>query len=45
VLPPLTGLMIRPEICYDWSFNGTHAFNDSSDQEMFTAAVDVVITF
>jgi len=37
--------MIRPEICYDWSLTGTHAFNDSSDQEMFTAAVDVVITF
>ena len=45
VLPPLTGLMIRPEICYDWSLNGTHPFNDSSDQEMFTAAMDVIVTF
>jgi len=45
MLPPLTGLMIRPEICYDWSLNGTHPFNDSSDQEMFTAAMDVIVTF
>ncbi len=42
---PLTGLMIRPEVRYDWSLNGTHPFNDSSDQEMFTAAVDVIVTF
>lgn len=30
---------------YDWSLNGTHPFDDSSDREMFTAAVDVVVTF
>ena len=44
--PPLMkDLMIRPEIRYEWSLNGTHPFNDSSDQEMFTAAVDVMVTF
>jgi len=42
---PLTGLIIRPEVRYDCSLNGTHPFNDSSDQEMFTAAVDVIVTF
>jgi hypothetical protein len=42
---PLTGLMIRPELRYDWSLNGTHPFNDSPDQDMFTAAVDFVVMF
>jgi hypothetical protein len=32
---PLTGLTIRPEVRYDRSLNGTHPFNDSSDQDMF----------
>ncbi|PYJ69972.1 MAG: porin [Verrucomicrobia bacterium] len=42
---PLTGLMIRPEIRYDRSLNGTDPLNDSSDRDMFTAAVDVVVMF
>jgi hypothetical protein len=42
---PLTGLMIRPEVRYDRSLNGTHPFNDSSDRDMFTAAVDFVVMF
>jgi len=42
---PLTGLMVRPELRYDRSLNGTRPFNDSSDRDMFTAAVDVVVTF
>jgi putative OmpL-like beta-barrel porin-2 len=41
----IKNLMIRPEIRYDRSLNGTHPFNDSSDQDMFTAAMDVVVTF
>ena len=41
----ITDLMIRPELRYDRSLNGTHPFNDSSDQDMFTAAVDFVVTF
>jgi hypothetical protein len=42
---PLTGLMIRPEIRYDRSLNGTHPFNDSSDVDMVTAGVDVILSF
>ncbi len=41
----ITDLMIRPELRYDRSLNGTHPFNDSSDQDMFTAAVDFVVMF
>jgi len=42
---PFDGLMIRPEIRYDRSLNGTCPFNDSSDVDMLTAGVDVVLTF
>lgn len=42
---PLTGLMIRPEVRYDRSLNGTRPFNDSSDRDMLTAAFDVILTF
>jgi hypothetical protein len=42
---PLTGLMIRPEVRWDRSLHDTRPFNDSSDQDMFTAAVDFVLTF
>jgi hypothetical protein len=42
---PFTGLMIRPELRYDCSLNDTAPFNNSSDRDMFTAAVDVVATF
>jgi hypothetical protein len=41
----ITDLMIRPEIRYDRSPNNTRPFNDSSGNDMFTAAVDVVVTF
>src|SRR5438132_9815100 len=34
----ITDLMIRPELRYDRSLNGTHPFNDSSYQDMLTAA-------
>lgn len=42
---PLTGLMIRPEIRYDRSLNGTRPFNDSSDVDMVTVGVDVILSF
>jgi hypothetical protein len=37
--------MIRPEVRYYRSLNGTHPFNDSSDRDMLTAAVDSVVMF
>jgi hypothetical protein len=42
---PLTGLTIRPEVRVDHSFSDTRPFNDSSDDTMFTAALDVILTF
>ena len=42
---PLTGLTIRPELRVDHSFRDTRPFNDSSDDTMFTAAVDAILTF
>lgn len=45
VPPPLDGLHIRPELRVDRSFNDKKAFNDSSDDRMFTAAVDAIVTF
>lgn len=42
---PLTGLTIRPELRIDHSFSDTQPFNDSSDDTMFTAAIDVIIGF
>ena len=42
---PLTGCLIRPEIRYDRSLNGTHPFNDSTDRDQFTAGVDVIFSF
>jgi len=42
---PFTGLMIRPELRYDRALNDTRPFNDSSDVDMLTAGVDVVLTF
>jgi hypothetical protein len=41
----LTGLKIRPELRYDRSLNGTRPFNDSSDVDMVTAGIDVILTF
>lgn len=42
---PLTGLTIRPELRVDHSFSETQPFNDSSDDTMFTAAIDFIIGF
>lgn len=38
-------IMLRPELRYDRSLNGTKPFNDSRHQGMFTAAVDVTYSF
>lgn len=42
---PLAGLTIRPELRVDHSFSDTHPFNDSRDETIFTAAIDVILTF
>jgi hypothetical protein len=42
---PLEGLTIRPEIRYDRSLNDTRPFNDSSDIDMLTAGIDVILSF
>src|SRR3989440_3110950 len=42
---PLTGLTIRPELRVDHSFSDTRPFNDSSDDTIFTAAIDVILGF
>jgi len=42
---PFTGLTIRPELRVDHSFSDTQPFNDSSDNTMFTAAIDIIVTF
>jgi hypothetical protein len=42
---PLTGLTIRPELRYDRALGNTTPFNDSSDRDIFAAAVDVIATF
>ena len=42
---PFTGLTIRPELRIDHSFSDTQPFNDSSDDTMFTAAIDAILTF
>lgn len=39
------GLLIRPEVRYDRSLNGTHPFNDSTDRDQLTAGLDVVFSF
>ena len=42
---PLNELHIRPELRVDRSFNDKKAFNDSTDDRMFTAAIDAILTF
>ena len=42
---PLSSLQIRPEVRFDRALNGTHPFNDSTDQDQLTAALDVIIGF
>jgi hypothetical protein len=42
---PLSSLTIRPELRVDHSFSDTRPFNDSSDDTIFTAAIDVILGF
>jgi hypothetical protein len=42
---PFTGLTIRPELRIDHSFSDTQPFNDSSDDTIFTLAIDAIMTF
>ncbi|MFN2622263.1 MAG: outer membrane beta-barrel protein [Chthoniobacterales bacterium] len=42
---PIAGLTIRPELRFDRALIGTHPFNNSSDDRMFTAAIDAILTF
>jgi hypothetical protein len=42
---PFTSLTIRPELRFDHAFDNTHPFNDSTDNTMFTAALDAILTF
>jgi hypothetical protein len=42
---PIASLQIRPELRFDRALNGTHPFNDSSDQNQFTAGIDVILGF
>jgi len=45
VSKPLSSLTIRPELRVDHSFSDTRPFNDSSDDTIFTAAIDVILGF
>jgi hypothetical protein len=45
VAKPAASLVIRPELRYDRSLNNTRPFNDSSDRDQFTAALDFVLAF
>ena len=45
VSKPLSALTIRPELRVDHSFSDTRPFNDSSDDTIFTAAINVIVTF
>jgi hypothetical protein len=42
---PLSSLTIRPEVRVDHSFSDTRPFNDSSDDTIFTAAIDIIVGF
>jgi hypothetical protein len=42
---PFASLTIRPELRVDHSFSDTRPFNDSSNDTMFTAALDIIVGF
>lgn len=44
-LPPLAGLMLRPEIRYNSSLNGTKPYNGGKDTGSFLMSADAVINF
>ena len=39
----ITNLMIRPELRYDRSLNGTHPFNDGANDGQFTFGLDFIL--
>jgi hypothetical protein len=39
------GAVIRPEVRYDWSLNGTKPFNAGTSDHQFTIAADVILPF
>jgi outer membrane protein OmpA-like peptidoglycan-associated protein len=39
----IKGLMIRPELRYDQTFDGHRAYGDGSDSNQFTASIDLVV--
>lgn len=43
VAKPFAGLVVRPEIRYDWA--NTNAFVDSTRKSQFTVSVDAILTF
>jgi hypothetical protein len=42
---PIANLMIRPEVRYDTSLNGTRPFNNDTHTGAFTIASDVILGF
>lgn len=42
---PLAGLLIRPEIRYDSSLNGSHPFDDSMKRDQLTVGIDAIVEF
>ena len=42
---PIEGFVIRPELRYDSSLNGTRPFDDGTGKHQFTAAADFVLPF
>ena len=42
---PIAGLMIRPEIRYDHTLNGSHAYGDGNQVDVFTLASDIILQF
>ncbi len=42
---PISGLMIRPEVRYDYALTNTKAFNNGADRGVFTFGTDFVLNF
>jgi hypothetical protein len=42
---PLTSLTFRPEVRYDRSLSDTRPFNDSTNRDQFTIAMDCLVIF
>jgi len=42
---PISGLMIRPEVRYDYALTNTKAYNNGADRGVFTFGTDFVLSF